>query len=132
MSNLPIPDLTTIAKSLKDYYDYWSKFKGKKVSVIGKSSSIVGEEMASFFNIWREITEGTIDSVQSYPPGLILKNVEQFVRNERNLYTYIPGKDSPPINWRHEGYDSPLRERFKIKFISFYTIEAIEFVDEEK
>ena len=91
MNSMPIPNLSSIPEAVKDWYEYWRKFKGKRIRIIFKTVAKVGEKPGEL-QVWREIIEGTIESVQKYPPGFILKDSEQFVRHERNYAHYTVGQ----------------------------------------
>jgi len=121
---LPL-DATSVAGAIKEWYEYWRKFRGQKVRIILKtemgSSSRFGSDPAQLV-IWREILEGTIDAVQKYPPGFILKDSEQFIRYERNIANIKSNR------WELESTDSDKRMKSLIKFVSFNIIETIEFV----
>ena len=129
MAGLPIPDLGSLGKSLKDFIDYWRTFRGKKIRIIGPSSSSVkhGEQGIEFHN-FKEIIEGKVDSVQAYPPGIILKDIEQFVRHEYSKPLYGAESEEPTL-WFDHGADSTERESFEVKFVSFNFINAIEFLE---
>ena len=121
---LPL-DVTSFAEAIKQWYEYWQKFRGKKVRIILKtemgSSTRFGSDPAQLV-IWREILEGSIDTVQKYPPGFILKDTEQFIAYERNIARIKSNK------WEREETDSDKRMKSPTKFVSFNIIETIEFV----
>lgn len=118
-------DAPSFAGAIKEWYEYWRKFRGQKIRIVLKtmmgSSSKFGNDPAQLV-LWREILEGTIDAVQKYPPGFILKDPEQFIRYERNI-AFIKSN-----SWEQESTDSDKRIKSLIKFVSFNIIETIEFV----
>jgi len=128
MSSFPVPDFASLGKSLKDFIDYWRNFKGKRVRIIGPSSStIVGERNQTKFHVFKEVIEGTVESVQAYPPGIFLKEVEQFVRHEYWIPFYVIDKREP-ADWYYNTNDSTKREQFERKFVSFNFVFSVEFL----
>lgn len=119
-------DPTSVAGAIKEWYEYWKKFKGKKVRIVLNtkmgSSTQFGSDPVQLV-IWREILEGFIDAVQKYPPGFILKETEQFIAYERNIGRIKSG------GWEREGRDSNKRMKSPTKFVSFNVIETIELVE---
>ena len=106
---LPL-DPTSATEALKEWYEYWRKFRGKRVRFILKTVAKVGEKLGEL-ELWREIIEGTIEAVQKYPPGFILKDSEQFVRHERNYGMYVINK-AEPREWMRYTADSDKREKY--------------------
>lgn len=117
----------SLAEAIKEWYEYWRKFRGKKVRLVLKSLANAGKEVSSYLEIWREIIEGTIEAVQKYPPGFVMKDCEQFLRHERNYAMYIAGGKPKPVQEGHNVYDSDKREKYARKFVAFHIIETIEF-----
>lgn len=129
MSGLPIPDLGSLGKSLKDFIDYWKNFKNKRIRIIGPSSSSLKDgEHGIEFRVFKEIIEGKVDSVQAYPPGIILNEIEQFVRHEWDLPLYSIEQEDP-LRWLCHGADSTEKEILDVKFVSFNFISAVEFLE---
>lgn len=127
MSGLPIPDLVSLGKSLKDFMDYWKFFKDEKIRIVGPSSSSIKHgELGIEYHFFKEIIEGVVGAIIAYPPGLILKDVTQFVRHEWNRPMYVVGKNEPQ-DWYYNANDSIKKESFKQKFISFNFITSVEF-----
>jgi len=125
---LPIPDLGALGKSVKDFIDYWRNFKGKRIRIIGAGSSSIKYDHDITFHAFKEIIEGKVESVQAYPPGIILKEVEQFVRHEYDSAIYSMDKADPEL-WFGNGADSTRKEKIQMKFVSFNFINAIEFME---
>ena len=115
----------SVAEAIKDWYEYWRKFRGKKVRLILKTIAKIGGELGEL-EIWREIIEGTIEAVHKYPPGFVMKDCEQFVRHERNFAMYVTGQ-TEPADWFYHTSDSDKRRIIANKFVSFHVIETIEF-----
>lgn len=132
MSNIPIPDIGGLAKSFTDFLAFWNNFKNKRMRIIGPSTSHIhrDEEFGGHLtlHVFKEIIEGIVMSAQAYPPGIVLKEVVQFVRHEKNHPLYGIGKEEP-AHWIASGFDSPKRELFDVKFVSFNYIQSIEFLE---
>ena len=128
-----IPDIISIGKSIKDFIDYWTNFKGKKIRIIGKITSEIRFQPTSTgdieYHAFKEIAEGVIDSVQSYPPGIILKDGQEFIRHEYQKPNYIIGAKGP-TTWIGGAFDSINKRPFKRKLFTFNFINAIEFIEE--
>jgi len=123
---MPVEPVSAVG-ALKEWYEYWRKFRGKRLRLILKSIAKADREVSSTLEIWREIMEGTVEAVQKYPPGFIMKDCEQFLRHERNYAMYAAGGKTEPLQEGHYIYDSDKRTKFAKKFVSFYIIETIEF-----
>ena len=129
MSGLPIPDPVSLGKSLKDFIAYWRNFRGKKIRIIGPSSSSINHDDHGIeFHTFKEIIEGEVGDVLAYPPGILLKHIEQFVKHEWSQPLYVVGQIEP-ADWYYNANDSTERESFEIKFVSFNFINAVEFLE---
>ena len=125
---LPLPDPTSMVKSLKDFISYWRTFKGKKIRIYGpSSSSIRHQEDEMEFHTIRDVVEGEVAGVLAYPPGLFLQDVKQYVRHEWNVPHYVAGKKEPE-DWYTNINDSPQVQNFDKKFVSFSFINSVEFL----
>jgi len=61
-----VPSPVSVEESLQNILDYWRKFKGKNVGITvpsGSPSPTPGTE----YEIVKEIIEGTVDIITSYP-----------------------------------------------------------------
>jgi hypothetical protein len=117
-------DPTATATAVKEWYEYWHRFRGKKVRIM--LSSKIGSSTRFGMNpaqvvVWREILEGAIEAVQKYPAGFILKDAAQFMMYERNVAN-IGTK-----TWEREVTESNKRQQSSMKFVSFSAIRTIEF-----
>lgn len=129
MSGLPLPDPVSLGKSLKDFISYWRNFRGKKIRIIGPSSSSIKHDDSGIeCHTFKEIIEGEVGDVLAYPPGILLKNIEQFVRHEWSQPGYVAGQKEPK-DWNYNANDSTERESYKIKFVSFNFINSVEFLE---
>lgn len=129
MSGLPIPDPVSLGKSIKDFLGYWRRFRKQKIRIIGPSSSSIKHgDVGIEFHTFKEIIEGEVGDVLAYPPGILLKNIEQFVRHEWSQPGYVAGQKEPE-DWYYNANDSTERESYKIKFVSFNFINSVEFLE---
>ena len=115
--------LVELGKAIKKFYDSWAQFKNKRIRITTKSYS-TGQYQCK--ETWNTIIEGTIDSIQEYPPGIFLKNV-----NKRLLYESITINvmQKEPLIFTEEPIEPRTYEKL---FISFHEINEIEFIDTSK
>ncbi len=107
--------LLSLVKDVKKSYEYWKTYRGEDIVI----QSVEFSEMEG--RIKYGIT-GTVDEVQSMPPGFILKDADEFYNTE----TFETGQYGTPI----EGHSLTGEHHDKI-FVSFDSINRISFVQDE-
>jgi len=105
----------SLVKDVWKSYKYWKTYRGENITV----QSVEFSEMEG--RIKYGIT-GTVEEVQSVPPGFILKDAEEFYNTE----TFETGQYGTPIEGR-----SLTGEHHDKIFISFGSIDRISFVQDD-
>ncbi|WP_435074942.1 hypothetical protein [Halorubrum sp. HHNYT27] len=111
-----LSSLLSLAKDVKKSYDYWKNYSGEEIII----------QSVEFFEMEGRIKHGitgTVDEVQSVPPGFILKDADEFYNTE----TFETGQYGIPIDGR-----SLTGEHHERIFISFDSIDRISFAGESR
>lgn len=109
-----LSSLFSLAKDVKRSYDYWNNYKNENIVI----QSVEFSEMDG--RIKYGIT-GTVEQVQSVPPGFILRDADEFYNTE----TFETGQYGTPVEGR-----SLTGEHHDKIFISFDSIDRISFIRE--
>ncbi|WP_156105600.1 hypothetical protein [Halobellus rufus] len=109
-----IRTLTSLAKDVRKSYNYWKNYRGEEIVI----QSVEFSEMEG--RVKYGIT-GTVDEVQSLPPGFILREAEEFYNTE----TFETNQYGTPVEGR-----SLSGEYHNKIFVSFDSIDRISFTEE--
>jgi hypothetical protein len=123
-------DLAALGKALGAFYDYWKQFKGKRIKILVDSHSLAGGHLER--QLWTTYVTGIIESIQEYPAGLILAEVEKedsVTRQKFEPGSGIPGMKGPKYSSISDNYIINKTELERL-FLSFNIISEIEWIDE--
>ena len=110
---------------IKEFYDYWNKFKGKKVRIITNSMHMNPYNLETTV-ILREVVEGIIDTITKLPAGIMLKDVSQFMIRE--TVNSVGSMGTEERQWLTSKSESDKKEHYENKFIAVTVIETIDFI----
>jgi hypothetical protein len=119
-------ELASLGKAIGAFYDFWKQFKGKKIKVLVDNYSLGGGHLER--QLWTTIITGVIESVQEYPAGLILGEVEKEEIVTRQKIEAGSGIiETPP----YTAISTPFvvkKTQINRLFVSFNTIKEIEWI----
>jgi len=111
-------------KDASKYYEFWDNYRGKRIQI--RTESLKDDDDILLVTY---VIEGEIEDVLSFPPGFRLVDVEQYVERKKVKNIYSPEGPQPADTLEHPVEITDLRS-VDDKFISFSSIDQIEWVDE--
>jgi hypothetical protein len=107
-----------------DYYEFWKDYKGERICVRTHSINVGGEKRGKVRQN-SYVIEGTVADVSSYPPGFLMKDVEEYiVLSDANMMFGVGSTEPVDVVGGSEG-KMVLRE-IDEKYVSFDSIEELE------
>jgi hypothetical protein len=113
--------------SASSYYEFRKDYKGERVQIRTHSLDI-GEEKRGKVQQTIRVIEGTVESVQSHPPGFLLNDVEEYVVFSDVSVLWGIGSTEPQDYAPGPEGRQTLREVDE-KYVSFSIIEELETLD---
>lgn len=122
--------LGPIAEALdgaSSYYEFWKEYKGEEIQIRTHHLNIREDSRGSVAQTAR-IIQGTVESVQSFPPGFLLSDVQEVVSfSDVNVHWGAGSTEVQGVSEGPEG-EQILREVDE-KYVSFSAIEELERVE---
>lgn len=106
---------------ITDSLEAWREYKGERIQIRESTVDHVKDEHLDVTNVERvdTVIEGTVEKVMATPRGFVLTDVKKYV--DQN-----PRMKGP--NWELPDEAKEITER---KFVSFNSIEEIDFIDSD-
>ncbi|WP_435551767.1 hypothetical protein [Natrinema sp. CGMCC1.2065] len=116
--------LAGVSESVSEYYEFWKEYKGEEILIRDHSVTLDDDEKGKIKqNV--HVIRGTVEDVTSFPPGFLLKDVEEYIELS-NVSLLWGANSTTPLDavGGSEGRQ-PLR-KVDEKYVSFSSIEQIE------
>lgn len=119
--------LKEVIAGATDYYEYWKDYKGERICIRTHSVE-TGEDKRGQIRQNTHVIEGNVKDVTSYPPGFLLKNVEEYLLFSDAEMKFSRDPKAPVRTDEGIKAKEILRE-IDEKYVSFDAIEELERAD---
>jgi hypothetical protein len=119
--------LSKLVDGASDYYEFWRDYKGEEILIRTHSVNIGGLDSGDRGKIRQNshIIRGTVSDVTSFPPGFLLKDVEEYVELSDIHLMFGTGSKKPQGAAEGVMGKQTLRE-IDEKYVSFSAIDELE------
>jgi len=119
--------LSKLVDGASDYYEFWKDYKGEEILIRTHWVNIGGIEAGDRGKMRQNshIIRGTVTDVTSFPPGFLLKDVEEYVELSDIHLMFGAGSKKPQGAAEGVMGKQTLREVDE-KYVSFSAIDELE------